>query len=350
MPMNQLPHSSKIKSIVIILEGVVLLTLILYLGKPLFIPLAFSFLISFILYPICNWLENQGIHRNLAIGLPLVLMVLLFTGIGYLLTAFLLEHFNEMDDIKPKLLEVLHSIHQFLFENLGLSTELQNEIAQNVINSIANGLYKASSGTVSSLSKMVLFTIMVPIFSFLILLHKSKLMNALYHFFPNESRSSIREIVTDTIQSYYNFIRGMMLVYLIVGTLNSIGLAVIGAPNPILFGFLASVLTFIPYVGIMIASLLPITAVWITYDSIWYSVAVIGWFAFVQILEAYLIFPYIVGKRLKINTLIVLIMIILGGMLWGAAGMILFIPMISILKLVASRSPKLKFISELLGA
>ncbi len=350
MRMDQLPHSNKIKSFVIILEGIVLLALILYLGKPLFIPLAFAFLISFILYPICHWLENHGINRNLAIGLPIVLMVVLFTGIGYLLMAFLLEHFHEMGDIKPKLLEVLHSIHQFLAENLGLSTELQNEITQNVINSTGNGLYKASSGTVSSLSKMAFFMIMVPIFSFLILLYKSKLMNTLYHFFPNESRSSLREIVTDTIQSYYNFIKGMMLVYLIVGTLNSVGLAIIGAPNPILFGFLASVLTFIPYVGIMIASLLPITAVWITYDSVWYSVAVIGWFAFVQILEAYFIFPYIVGKRLKINTLIILIMIILGGMLWGAAGMILFIPMVSILKLVASRSPKLKFISELLGA
>jgi predicted PurR-regulated permease PerM len=125
--------------------------------------------------------------------------------------------------------------------------------------------------------------------------------------------------------------------------------AIIGAPNPILFGFLASVLTFIPYVGIMIASLLPIAAVWVTYDSAWYAIAVIAWFAFVQILEAYLIFPYIVGKNLKINTLVIIIMIILGGMLWGAAGMILFIPLISILKLIADRSPKLQFISALLG-
>ena len=131
MRMDQLPHSNKIKSFVIILEGIVLLALILYLGKPLFIPLAFAFLISFILYPICHWLENHGINRNLAIGLPIVLMVVLFTGIGYLLMAFLLEHFHEMGDIKPKLLEVLHSIHLFLAENLGLSTELQNEITQN---------------------------------------------------------------------------------------------------------------------------------------------------------------------------------------------------------------------------
>ncbi len=347
--MAQLPPTSKIKSAVTILEGLVLLVFILYLGKSLFIPLAFAFLISFMLYPVCLWMEHKGINHTIAIFLPLVFMLIFFTGAGYLLVAFLLEHLQEMDNLKPKLLEVLQSVHLFLAENLGLSIELQNEITQNLINSAGNSLYNASSGTVSSLSKMVFFGIMVPIFSFLILLHRNKLMNTLYHFFPNESRISLREIVTDTIQSYYNFVKGMALVYLIVGTLNSIGLAIIGAPNPILFGFLASILTFIPYVGIMIASLLPITAVWIAYDSVWYSVAVICWFAFVQILEAYLIFPYIVGKQLKINTLIILVMIILGGMLWGAAGMILFIPMISLLKLLASRSPKLKFISELLG-
>lgn len=348
--MDQLPPSSKLKSFVIILEGIILLALLLYLGKSLFIPLAFAFLISFILYPICHWMENHGINRTIAIGLPLVLMILVFTGLGYLVIAFLLEHFHEMADIKPKLIEALQSFHLFLAENLGLSKELQEEITQNLINSTGNNLYKASSGTVSSLSKISFFMIMVPIFSFLILLYRNKLMNTLYHFFPNESRSSLREIVTDTIQSYYNFVKGMALIYLIVGTLNSVGLAIIGAPNPFLFGFLASVLTFIPYVGIMIASLLPITAVWIAYDSVWYSVAVIVWFAFVQILEAYFIFPYIVGKNLKINTLIILIVIILGGMLWGAAGMILFIPMVSILKLIASHSPKLKFISELLAA
>ncbi|MBK8819687.1 MAG: AI-2E family transporter [Saprospiraceae bacterium] len=59
-------------------------------------------------------------------------------------------------------------------------------------------------------------------------------------------------------------------------------------------------------------------------------------------------FPLAVGKRLKINTLVVFIMIISGGMLWGAAGMILFIPMISIVKLVADNTPSLRYLSELL--
>jgi hypothetical protein len=116
----------------------------------------------------------------------------------------------------------------------------------------------------------------------------------------------------------------------------------------ILFGFIVSVFTFIPYFGIIISSLLPITVAWMTYDSVWYPVAVIAWFAIVQILEAYLIFPLIIGKRLQVNILVMFMMIILGGMLWGAAGMILFIPIVSLVKIMADKSDNLKFISELL--
>lgn len=141
----------------------------------------------------------------------------------------------------------------------------------------------------------------------------------------------------------------MLVVYLIVGLLNSIGLWIIGVPNPFLFGFIASILTFIPYVGIMISSLLPIAVSWITYNSIWYPLAVIAVFSIVQVLEAYIIFPFAVGSRLKINTLVIIIVVIVGGILWGAAGMILFIPFISIVKLIADRTPSLKTLSVLLG-
>lgn len=141
----------------------------------------------------------------------------------------------------------------------------------------------------------------------------------------------------------------MIGVYILVGILNSIGLAIIGIPYPILFGFTASILTFIPYVGIMVSSLLPITVAWITFNSIWYPIGVVIVFAVVQILEAYIIFPYAVGSRLKINTLAILVMIIAGGILWGAAGMILFIPFISIVKLIADRTESLKSLSLLLS-
>ena len=156
-------------------------------------------------------------------------------------------------------------------------------------------------------------------------------------------------MITGTVDTYYSFIKGMVVVYLLVGILNGLGLLLLGIPHAILFGFIASVLTFIPYVGIMVGSLLPITVSWITYDSIWYPIGVIGVFTFVQYLEANVIFPFAVSRRLNVNTLAMLVAIFTGGLLWGVSGMILFVPFTAIAKLVADHNPKWKTLSLILG-
>ena len=167
--------------------------------------------------------------------------------------------------------------------------------------------------------------------------------------FPIESSVGIKTILSQTITAYYNFIKGMGIVYLAVGSLNSIGLLLLGVPHAIFFGFTAAILTFIPYVGIMIGALMPIAMSWITYNSIWYPIGVVLLFAFVQYLEANLIFPLAVSNKLKINTLATISAIVIGGILWGIAGMILFVPFLAIIKLIADNTPKLKTWSVLLG-
>jgi predicted PurR-regulated permease PerM len=204
-------------------------------------------------------------------------------------------------------------------------------------------------GTAFSLSDSFFSLILISIFSGLQLYHRRILVNALYKIFPSEQQQTIHGILIGTIQAFFNFVKGMVTVYLIVGILNSIGLALIGISHPVMFGFIASILTFIPYVGILIASLFPISASWVEFNSIWYPVGVILVFSVVQFLEATFIFPFAVGNQLKINTLAIIVMIVLGGILWGPSGMILFIPLTSILKLIADRTKGLELLSILLG-
>lgn len=141
----------------------------------------------------------------------------------------------------------------------------------------------------------------------------------------------------------------MLLIYLIVAILNSIGLYAIGIEQAILYGTLASLLTIIPYVGITIGALLPITLAWLNYDSVWYPVAVVVWFTFVQYLEANIIFPWVIGQRLKVNTLVSLVALFVGGIIWGASGMVLFLPFVAILKIIAENIPEWKALDILLG-
>jgi predicted PurR-regulated permease PerM len=200
----------------------------------------------------------------------------------------------------------------------------------------------------AGLLSAVLF-ILIPIYVVLILYHRDRWVEVIFRVFPSQRKERIREILHLSIKSYYNFIKGMLLVYLIVGILNSLGLFILGIPHPVLFGFTASILTFIPYAGIIIASLLPITLSWVTYNSIWYPIGVIAIFSLVQYLEANVIFPLAVSSRLKINTLVTFAAIVLGGILWGVAGLILFIPFLGIFKMVADRTPALRTWAILIG-
>ena len=342
-------QSNKRFSILEILQFIVLAFLILYFGKTLFIPLSFSLLIGFILYPICKWMETKDLNKGIAIVISISGVTLLVGAVLYLLFAQFSEFLHEWQSLRTKLIETVNQLSLFISERFDISLEKQTEFINNTLNNSGSEAFSIVRNTAYSLSESAFFLIMIPVFSALILFHRQMLSNALYELFPPERKNTIHEILIETIHEYYNFIKGMLIVYLIVGLLNSIGLWIIGVPNPFLFGFIASILTFIPYVGIMISSLLPIAVSWITYNSIWYPLAVIAVFSIVQVLEAYIIFPFAVGSRLKINTLVIIIVVIVGGIIWGAAGMILFIPFISIIKLIADRTPSLKTLSVLLG-
>ncbi len=336
-------------SILTILQYTVLISVILYFGKTLFIPLSISMLISFILFPICKWFERKGTGKSLAIALSLLLTTILLSAIVGLFLWQISSFTAEWQSVKMKIVEAVNQLSLFIAEQLNLSSEQQKNWMKSIADNSGGNILPFLSSTVYSLSVTFVLVILIPVFSALILYHRNLFVHVLHGIFPNEKIETIREILNETVQSYYNFIKGMLLVYLIVGTLNSIGLLILGVPHAILFGFIASILTFIPYVGIMVASLLPISVAWITFSSIWYPVGVIAIFAFVQYLEANIIFPFAVSSRLNINTLVTLVMIFIGGILWGAAGMILFIPFIGIIKMIADRTESLKTLALLLG-
>jgi predicted PurR-regulated permease PerM len=333
----------------ILLQYFFFVTAILYFGRALFVPLSFGLLISCVLYPICIWLEKRKIGRMGAIAISLSALTLLFIILLILLFTQLKGFFTEWPNLKSKLFEALDGISMWLTGNFNVDREKQIIWFNKMLDESGGGVMGLITRTISASAVGSVLFILIPIYSVLILYYRHKWVDVLYRLFPHEGRDRIRDIIRLSIESYYSFIKGMALVYLIVGLLNSAGLYLLSIPHAFLFGFIASILTFIPYIGIIAASLLPISIAWLTFNSIWYPIGVIAIFGFVQYLEANLIFPLVVSSRLKINALVTILAIVAGGLVWGVSGMILFIPFLGILKLVADRTPSLKTLSILLG-
>lgn len=323
--------------------------LLLYFGRSILIPISFGALVSFVLYPACAWLEKKGVGRLTAIILSVSAVLVLGLFILALLVSQFVAFMEEWPALHGKINQSFEDLSRFLVDVFGMSVDRQRDVVRKISDASGGNLLSILGRALSASAASGILLFLIPVYAVLILYYRHQWIHILYRLFPQETAENLRTILYQTIRTYYNFIKGMALVYLIVGILNSIGLWLLGIPHPVLFGFVASVLTFIPYVGIMGGSLLPIAMAWITYDSLWYPLGIVGVFAFVQYLEANIIFPLAVSSRLNVNTMVMLVAIFAGALLWGMAGMILFVPFVGIAKLIADHNPRWKTVSMVLG-
>jgi predicted PurR-regulated permease PerM len=322
---------------------------ILYFGRALFIPLSYGLFIALLLYPLCRRLETYRISRPVSILLALVLLFALLGLIVFLLIRQIAALQELWPGLQVKIQETFAKILNYLEHDLNISRvqgrQWLNQGLENSLGSLFGLMGSALSQSVTSLVNFLL----IPIYTFLILYYRAQFARALTLMMSRRLQPQMQSIMREAVHSYGEFIKGMLMVYLIVGIMNSLGLLLLGIPNALLFGFIASILTFIPYVGILIASLLPIAVSWSLYDSVWYPLGVVGIYTLVQYLEANLIFPWAVSQRVNLNTLATLVIIVAGGILWGASGMILFIPFAAILRLVADKVEGGEILILLLG-
>ena len=331
-----------------ITPGIFFLIALLYIGQPLLIPLSFALLISLILFPVTRFLEHRGWPKVLAIFVSMSLLSILIIGLVILLVQQFSQFLNRWPQMQLKLETAVNHAAQQVGSFLGFSQLEQQEWINSIIQNFTEYLLNWLPQSIYQATINLILILLVPFYIILILYYRSTLVLALHKFLKQWSFEDLKTILDESIHTYFNFIKGMALVYLIVGVLNSIGLALLGIPNAILFGFVASILTFIPYIGITIGALLPITISWLVYDSILYPLGVILVFIFVQVLEANVIFPIVVGHHLKINALAAIVVIVIGGLIWGASGMVLFLPFVAIFKLVLDRVNKEHPVSTLL--
>ena len=302
-------------------------------------PVLYGLLIAIILYPICKKLETHGWPRSIAISICLLIVVTLFFAVAIVLGLQLSELRKDMPGLLQKIGPSILDMKKWVEVSLGFSITAQNALWNNITQSLGNNAGIIIRTTVAETAGSMITLFLVPVYVVLFLYNRRTFVRFLEKICGEEYKQKLYLILSNVISAYFNFISGMLMVYLVVGILNSVGLLLLGIKHAILFGMLTAVMTIVPYVGIIVSALLPISVAWVTKDTIWYPVAVIGVFGFVQYLEANVIFPKIVGAQLKLSTMATLLAIIAGGLLWGVSGMILFLPFLGIIRILADHLP-----------
>ena len=327
---------------------IVLAFVILYQARLLLIPLSFGMLISLILYPISAKIEKLAGRATAILACEAILIAFGFLLFQLLVNSvdFLQEEFTvSRDKIFSQAEVLIHSLGNIFSIDPAQQKALLEQLYDNILKELFPFLKETiflSAGTFTML-------LIIPVFVALILIHREMLVKFALDIVPEQRIEEFKSTFREIAGTYFKFAKGMAMVYLIVAILNSTGFLLMGLPNAVYLGVLASLLTFFPYLGIFIGGMAAIIVAWTTFDSAWYPVGVVLILGTVQYIEANIIFPILVGRQLSINPLATLVAILLGGIIWGGAGMILFVPFAAIVKLLADRIESLQPLAQLLG-
>jgi len=191
--------------------------------------------------------------------------------------------------------------------------------------------------------------LLLPVYAFLFLYYKVLLTTFLYEIFAEENAKEVGAVLTQTEGAVQSYMVGLLLEALIVATLNSVALFILGVDYAILLGVLGALLNVLPFIGGILAVLLPILIATVTKDGFHTQLWIVVAYIVIQFIDNHFLVPYIVSSKVKINALISLVIVFMGGMLWGISGMFLSIPFIGVLKIIFDRIPEMKPWGRLLG-
>lgn len=333
----------------VILLGLCLFFVVLSYGKFILMPLALSALLAMLLEPLSRRFEKIKLGRGVAIVLSMVLVFLLLAGVFSLLSLQFVEFADRLPEAGNRLQQVSTDLQQFFQTTFGIAPERQIQFIEQGVQKLIDRSGQYASSALGATTSVFTTLGLLPIFIFFMMYYKEMYPTFLRKALNADRNSSLQTVILGIQSVTRNYLVGMIIVIVILGILNVIGLWIIGLENALFFATFAAVLAIIPYIGIIIGSLPAILYALLFSGSLWMPVGVIGVFAVVQFLEGNFITPNIIGSKVSINPFMALIALLVGSQVWGIVGMILFVPFVGILKCIFDEVDELRPFGYLLG-
>lgn len=342
----QLPSYAKL---VCVLLSLVIIVYGLHMLEGLLIPLVFAILFAVLLFPLVQRLENWKVPRVLSIVLCLLLFLAILTGLFYGISVQISSFAEVLPKFAQRGNEYIDSIQTFADERLNINRQRQiTEVKKYLSQGLAEGGTILTS-TLLATTNIITNLFLVLIFAFFFLLYRDFFRSFFYKAFSDLRRSKVDSVMKGIYEVVKDYLAGLVLVILIIGTLMTVGLLILGVDYAIFFGFFGACLVLIPYFGLSMGSLLPAAYTLVTQDNPLKALGVIGVFLFVQTLEGNFITPYIIGSKVSINPLAAIVVLILWENIWGLPGLVLALPLTAILKVIFDEVDSLKPYGFLIG-
>jgi predicted PurR-regulated permease PerM len=306
----------------------------------IFIYIIIAFLISYLMSPVIRRLEQEGIKRKYALSFVLIGFLFIIVVLFYMITPVLVVEVESIIDGWPDASKRIND--EILTEQkingtiMYYSPLLKTEIGVDQIDKLENMINTFVTTFLTFSLEIFYALVIIPVLIVILIKDGYKIKKNLYSFIPNKYFEIIISIIEGIYESIGKFSRAKMIQSVIVSIITIIGFFLIDLKGAIILGLIAGILNIIPYLG-PILSLIPVAVVSYLFHDLRMTLLSFIIVGIAQLIDNIVTQPVIIPKMIKEHPLIVILLILAGSKIYGPLGMVLAIPLFSILRIVFTR-------------
>jgi predicted PurR-regulated permease PerM len=342
-----------------LLAATVVFAVLLYWLSPVLTPFAVSALLAWLGDPLVDRLERRRFSRTSAVTLVFGAMTLGVVLVVIVLVPLLERQISRLIDKLPQMVAWVNTVVlPWVAERTGYSLDQMNP--QQVIDALRAHWQQAggvAATVLSSVSKSGLAVVgffgtlaLVPVVTFYFLRDWDDMMARLRELLPRSVEPTVSQLARESDGVLGAFLRGQLSVMIALGIVYTAGLMVIGLDLAVLIGMIAGIVSFVPYLGIIVGGGAALIAAAVQFQDWFHPGMVLVVFVVGQMLEGFVLTPWLVGDRVGLHPVAVIFAILAGGQLFGFLGVLLALPVTAVLMVVLRHAHARYLESELYGA
>ncbi len=317
-----------------IVGAALVVVLSLHFLGPVLTPFLVGAILAYLGTPLVGWAAQRGIARALSTVVVVVLFGLLLLALFFVLVPLVQAEVGLAAKKLPELIAAANArvapwLQQHFDITLGLDLEMvKTWVTQNMHEARALSMRLLSGVTAGGLFVVSLLVnlALIPVVMFYLLRDWNMIIERLDTLIPRGWQVKVRTILEEIDAVLAEFLRGQLLVMLVLAGYYAIGLSIAGLDRAVAIGILTGLLVFIPYVGFGLGLVLGIVAALLQWGGWPAFLGVLSVYAIGQLLEAYVLLPWLVGDRIGLHPLAVIFALLAFGQLFGFAGVLMALP------------------------
>jgi len=326
---------NKIVKVIFWIAAALIAAYILYLISELILILSISILLTLIFNPLINILESKGVNRLASVIAVFVIVgFLIYFGLSYIIPNFMVQMNQLIQTLHVKTLhEQIFSVEKKIYYYLPFFTlgDLTKRVEEFISSEIVRSVDKISI-LLTNLVSIIALVVIVPFTTFFLLKDNKVLLKGLLHLMPNKYFEMTYWITKKVAIQLGRFVRGWIFDATFVGVACGLGYYIIGVNNALPLGLISGLGHLVPYFGPLIGGVPAIAISIIQYGDLSHVPHIIFLMAAVYTMDNGLVQPFVFSKSVDMHPIVIILLIITGSQLFGVIGMLLAVPLASVIR------------------